>query len=95
MKMIEASLFIYWRTSKSTQPYQRGRASITGLRLNVEKGMKTGRLIGVACLDLFAFLNSYDTGNSRLSIIEIFSTCEKEKGAGHERSKLGNKLSIL
>jgi hypothetical protein len=41
------------RSSKSTHPYQRGRASITGLRLNVEMGMKTGRLIGVACLDLF------------------------------------------
>jgi hypothetical protein len=47
---------IFSRTSKSTQPYQRERVSITGLRLNLEKGMKTGRLIGVACLDLFAFL---------------------------------------
>ena len=37
--------------------YQRGRASITGLRLNDKRGMKTGRLIGVACLDLFAFLS--------------------------------------
>jgi hypothetical protein len=32
-------LFISWRTSKSTQPYQRGRASITGLGLKLRKSM--------------------------------------------------------
>lgn len=36
------------RTSKSTHPYQRERASITGLRLKLRESMKTGRLIGVA-----------------------------------------------
>jgi hypothetical protein len=35
-------------SSKSTQPYQRGRASITGLRLKLREIMKIGRLIGVA-----------------------------------------------
>jgi hypothetical protein len=34
--------------SKGTHTYQRERASITGLRLNLRKIMKTGRLIGVA-----------------------------------------------
>jgi hypothetical protein len=44
-------------TSKSTHPYQRGRTSITGLRLKLRKIMKTGRLIGVACLGLFSFFS--------------------------------------
>jgi hypothetical protein len=33
-------------------PYQRGRAWLSGLRLNGWKGMKTGRLVGVARCDL-------------------------------------------
>lgn len=43
-------VLVFDPTSKSAQPYQPGRASITGLRLNVENDMKTRRLIGVACL---------------------------------------------
>ena len=39
---------ISYRTSKSTRPYQRRRASITGLRLKLRKNIETGRLIGVA-----------------------------------------------
>ena len=56
----------FCRTSKSTQPYQRGRASITGLRLNVDKGMKTGRLIGVAVSRLVRLLG-FALGASRQS----------------------------
>jgi hypothetical protein len=54
------------RTSKSTQPYQRGRASITGLKLNLETGMKTGRLIGVACLVLFCIFFIRTCGRDHL-----------------------------
>jgi hypothetical protein len=43
---------IFSRTPKRMHPDQRGRAMDAGLGLNVEMGMKTGRLIGVACLDL-------------------------------------------
>jgi hypothetical protein len=43
-----AGVVLVLLTSKSTHRYQRGRASITGLRLKLRKGMKTGRLIGVA-----------------------------------------------
>ena len=41
---------------KEHATHQRGRASITGLRLNVDKGMKTGRLMGVAVSRLVRLL---------------------------------------
>jgi hypothetical protein len=36
VRFISSSSSFFRRTSKSTQPYQRGRASITGLRLKLE-----------------------------------------------------------
>ena len=51
---------------KEHATHQRGRASITGLRLNVDKGMKTGRLMGVAVSRLVRLLG-FALGASRQS----------------------------
>jgi hypothetical protein len=39
---------IIWHNDERMRPYQRGRASITGLRLKLREIMATGRLVGVA-----------------------------------------------
>jgi hypothetical protein len=38
-KIVMSWRILFWLTSKSTQPYQRGRASITGLRLKLRESM--------------------------------------------------------
>ena len=49
-------------TSKCTHPYQRGRASITELRLKLRKIMSTQRLIGVAVSRLVRNLYFFRVG---------------------------------
>jgi len=41
-------MFVVGLNDERRHTYQRERVSITGLRLNVGKGLKPGRLIGVA-----------------------------------------------
>ena len=60
-------LHVFCPTSKSTQPYQRERASITGLRFKLRKIMQTGRLIGVAVSRLVSHSSSSQwSGNRKL-----------------------------
>ena len=42
-----------------THPYQRGRASITGLRLKIRRNIETERLVGVAVARLVLPLDSW------------------------------------
>ena len=56
--LIAGSIYLK-RTSKSTHPYQRGRASITGLMLKLWERITTRRLIGVAVSRLVRLLVYY------------------------------------
>jgi hypothetical protein len=59
---------IFCPTSKRTHPYQRGRASITGLGLKLRKIIETGRLIGVARCGLIGERKSQTAARDKLEI---------------------------
>ena len=59
-----AMVFIVFTNGEHVHPYQRGRAWLSGLRLNGWKGMKTERLVGVARCDLIGLC--FGTASLRL-----------------------------
>ena len=66
-------IYWVWRTSKGTHPYQRGRASLTGLVLKLRKIIQTGRLIGVAASRIVssAFLRGERDPNDKVVKVDI------------------------
>jgi hypothetical protein len=70
----------FFTADEHVHHYQRERASIKGLMLKLLESMKTGRLIGVARLDLFGFcLLGATVGNelARISDIQRHKTAAK------------------
>jgi hypothetical protein len=66
--LVSLSSSEFLHNEEHVRPYQRGRASLVGLRVVLRGGIETGRLVGVARCDLIGERKSQMAARDKLKI---------------------------